>query len=192
MDRGAGAPAAPGRERRLVGGAMLIAAAGLAAWLQLGGPPAQPARVSVAAFNVACQTSVSLVLNGAISDCAGPARPGHPVCTLPEAAGHYTFSGRLHGAKRDYLLYVEIPGSYRGAQTYTLLPWPDHSFGTGDLVPRVAVRVFIGGALWRSTDGAVTIAPDGGSGEVKAILTGGEDPSGQPTQLTLLGHWKCG
>lgn len=38
----------------------------------------------------------------------------------------------------------------------------------------------------------MTIAPDGGSGEMKAILTGGADASAPATRLDPAGHWQCG
>jgi hypothetical protein len=132
-----------------------------------------------------------LQILGAYNDCAS---------AVQDAASGCRVSGRvldayitLDGIKRDYLLYVEVDGSYVGPGDYSLPPWP-HSLGANDGAAKVALRDYQTGALWQSTFGVLTVSgKDGRSGLVTAGLdfTGGA--SNPPAQgIKLSGAWSCG
>jgi hypothetical protein len=135
-------------------------------------------------------TSGELKLLGAFNDCAGTAPSTTSGCRV--SGGMLDAYITLDGIKRDYLLYVEVDGSYVGPGDYSLPPWP-HSLGSNDGTAKVAIRDYQTGALWESNFGVLTVSGgDGRSGLVTAGLTsvGGEAiPRAQG--LKISGRWSC-
>jgi hypothetical protein len=135
-------------------------------------------------------TSGELTLLGAFNDCAG---------TTPSTTSGCRVSGgvldayiTLDGIKRDYLLYVEVDGSYVGPGDYSLPPWP-HSLGSNDGTAKVAIRDYQTGALWESNFGVLTVSGgDGRSGLVTAFLTPVGGQSTPPAHaIKISGRWSC-
>jgi hypothetical protein len=96
---------------------------------------------------------------------------------------------RMHGTKDDFIVYIEVNGSYRGPGTYVLEPWPHDSLGVPDGVAKVAVRD-VTGRLWESSAGSLTIDNLENGGFVYAGL----GPSANSTvvvELNIAGWWSC-
>ena len=96
---------------------------------------------------------------------------------------------RLHGAKHDFILYIEVNGAYRGPGTYVLAPWPHDTLGRPDGVAKVALRDWSSGQFWQSAAGSLTVA-----GEEAGWLYAGLGASTYSTvdvQINVSGWWSC-
>lgn len=141
-------------------------------------------------WNGTCPTT-QLVMTGAFVGC--------DVITQTESCPR-TFDQpkvlRMRGTQHDFLLYIELIGSYHGPGTYQLKPWPHPGLGENDGVPKVAVREYDSGQFWQSVSGWLRIDPGIAGGSLSAGF--GKDPvlaqgEGSPVQIDLnvAGPWRC-
>ena len=155
-------------------------------------PSATPSSSPEAVVAPVCRPS-QLQLLGAFIDCAGTVQSIQSTTSGCRLSGHVLDAYiTLHGDKRDYLLYVEVDGSYVGPGDYSLPPWP-HSLGSNDGTAKVAIRDYQTGALWESNVGVLTVSrADGSSGLVAAFLTPVGGQTTPPAQaIKLSGKWSC-
>ena len=139
---------------------------------------------TASAATLACPPT-ELKLTGAFQECASidkgqscPTSFDQPKVVL------------LHGTKDDFLLYIEVNGAYHGPGTYPLAPWPHATLGVNDGIAKVAIREYIGGRLWQSSAGSLTIDNLGDSGWVYAGL-GASASSPVQVDLSVAGWWAC-
>lgn len=129
-------------------------------------------------------------LSGDVKDCAIPVTDTATRQSCVVAGNTLQATMRLRGDSHDYLLYIEMIGWYHGPTTYPLWPWAQASLTAPD-IPKVELR-YDTGAVWESSDGSMTVAPDGRSGTLDARLG---YVSGSPAAplgvLTLSGGWAC-
>jgi hypothetical protein len=191
------------RSKPLLALAAFVVALGVAALLITGGiggtrptvhPIASPSPASVIAPVCPAQ---QIRLLGFINDCAGTLRRAPTGRSAPDGC---RVSGRfldafilLQGRADEYLLYVEVDGSYVGPGDYSLPPWPQPSFHADDGVAKVAIRDYTTGDFWWSSFGVLTVSGnDGRSGLVTGDLEfAGGEPNPLPG-LNISGAWNCG
>jgi hypothetical protein len=142
-------------------------------------------------------TAQQIRLLGVFIDCATTLRKAPTDQSAPDGcrvSGHTLDAFiLLRGGRRDYLLSVEVDGSYVGPRAYELLPWPHPSFHGNDGVAKVAIRAYPTGDFARSSYGVLAVSgKDGRAGSVTAHL---EFAGGAPNPLPALnvsGAWSCG
>jgi hypothetical protein len=141
-------------------------------------------KATASAAPLSCQPT-ELKLDGAFQECAAidkaqscPASFDQPKVVL------------LHGAKHDFLIYIELNGAYHGPGTYALVPWPHESLGVSDGVAKVAIREYVTGRLYESSAGSITIDNLQNSGYVYAGL-GASPNSPVQVELNIAGWWSC-
>jgi len=191
------------RSKPLLALAAFVVALGVAALLITGGiggtrptgyPIASPSPASVIA--PVCP-SQQILLEGVINDCAGTLRKAPTARGAPDGC---LVSGRfldafilLQGGADEYLLYVEVDGTYVGPGDYSLTPWPHPSFHADDGAAKVAIRDYRTGDFWWSSSGVLTVfGNDGRSGLVTGDLEfAGGEPNPLPG-LNISGAWSCG
>jgi len=94
------------------------------------------------------------------------------------------------GTQHKFLLYIQIDGAYHGPGTYSLVPWPNATFGASDGVTKIAVREYTTGALWQSSAGSLTVDDQGNGGWIYAGL-GASANSPVQVDLNIAGWWTC-
>jgi hypothetical protein len=177
----------------------VVVVVGLSSWLVTGGiarlfpsTPTERSSPSPLPRFPACGAT-EIKVTGAYDDCAEVDLALKPLpCVLLGANLMNTIP--LQGATRSYFLYLNVDGSYVGGHTYALKPWPNPYFEANDKATKVAVLEEGSGALWRSTDGTLTLSgTNGRSGSVNADLelVGGE-PTPGVVSLHIVGQWRCG
>lgn len=175
----------------MTGAVALIVLAGV---IELRGP--QPTRATATPSPGTPSTTLNCRPNdfevtGAYVECATIAQVDYCAPSFDQAKVI-----RLHGAKNDFLLYIEINGAYHGPGLYQLRPWPHPSLGQNDRMAKVALREYTSGRFFESSAGWLTVDRSGGAGSVSTGLV--ENPQfnqavGQPVKLdlNLAGVWSC-
>ncbi len=159
--------------------------------VHLGAPP------SPATFIAPVCPTRQIRLMGVINDCAFTLRRAPTGRGAPDGC---VVTGRfldafilLQGGADQYLLYVEVDGSYVGPGDYSLPRWPDPSFHADDGVAKVAIRDYTTGDFWWSRSGVLTVSGnDGRSGLVTGALAFAGGESNALPGLNISGSWSCG
>jgi hypothetical protein len=147
-------------------------------------PKASP-RVGASPWNQPCPPT-ELSLTGIFNECASV----NVGMSCPSGSFDQARVLRLHGTKDDFILYVEVNGSYHGPGTYALAPWPSDTLGKPDGVAKVAIREWSSGTLFESAAGSLTIDTSEESGWVYAGL-GASSYSTVDVKLNIAGWWSC-
>lgn len=129
----------------------------------------------------------AIVLTGAINGCAGFLEG----MGCPRGSFDAPRVVHLRGSSGDYILYLAVDGGYQGPGTYQLVPWKKDTLNGDDNVAKVAVREWIGGTLWESFSGSLTIDSSEDRGSVDAMLRLTDNAPGSGALLHIEGPWIC-
>ena len=86
--------------------------------------PSTTASITAPSTAILC-SSTELKLTGVFNECATVSR----AISCPAGSFDGARVVQFHGARHDFILYIEVKGGYRGPGVYALQPWPHDTLG---------------------------------------------------------------